>query len=343
MKVLHIISGDLWAGAEVQAFNLLTALSKQAGIEVAVALMNDGELARKLNAYGIPIFVIPESELNGIAVLWRLRKLMHQWAPDVIHTHRTKENILGCLANLVSKRVASVRTVHGAPEYGSGGNAPLRRRLMNKLDNWCGKTLQDRVISVSTELAQKLRQNYSSEHISVVENGIDLAAVQAAIHPVDFRNQEPSALHIGVVGRLAAVKRHDLFLEAAALLAKRRPERPWRFHIFGAGPLHQQLCLQADKLGITDRLTLHGHRSDIVACVANLDVLVICSDHEGLPMTVLEATAVATPIVAHAVGGIVDVLATDSRSLLTHDHTARGYASAIEEALARSAKSSQHE
>src|SRR5688572_18135302 len=112
MKVLHIISGDLWAGAEVQACTLLTTLHRESQVQVAAALMNEGELARRLRDHGIPVTVFPESTLNAAAIVCGLRKLMTQWRPDVVHTHRIKENILGCIANTFSGNVPSVRSAH---------------------------------------------------------------------------------------------------------------------------------------------------------------------------------------------------------------------------------------
>src|SRR5262249_38488661 len=82
-------------------------------------------------------------------------------------------------------------------------------------------------------------------------------------------------------------------------------------------------------------VTFHGHRSDSVACIAALDMLVMCSDHEGLPMTALEAGIVGVPLVAHAVGGLLDLL---PESCLVRAHDAPGYARAIRPLLAGGAR-----
>src|SRR5277367_5793662 len=115
VRVLHIISGDLWAGAEAQAFTQLSALH-EANVTVAAALLNEGELAARLRARGVPVTVLDESRLSGTGILLALRRLMREWRPDIVHTHRTKENILGSLANRLAGNVPSVRTVHGASE-----------------------------------------------------------------------------------------------------------------------------------------------------------------------------------------------------------------------------------
>jgi glycosyltransferase involved in cell wall biosynthesis len=328
VRVLHIISGDLWAGAEAQAFTQLSALH-EANVTVAAALMNEGELATRLRARGVPVTVLDESLLSGTGILLALRRLMREWRPDIVHTHRTKENILGSLANRLAGNVPSVRTVHGASEDKSRGVHRLAREMQLRVDRWCGRYLQRRVIAVSTDLGGKLAGDFTRQRIVVIENGIDVEAVRSQVHPVDLRNGAPQATHVGIVGRLVPVKRVDLFLESAALLKTSHPEREWRWHVIGDGPLRESLVERAQTLGVDAITTFHGHRNDIVARLAALDALVICSDHEGLPMVLLEALSVGTPVVAHATGGMVEVLKEGGRGLLVDEHTAAGYANAV--------------
>jgi glycosyltransferase involved in cell wall biosynthesis len=324
---LHVISGDLWAGAEVQAYTLISSLRKMADIELAVALMNEGELAQRLRAAGVLVSVFDEHRLSAYRILAGLRTLMESWRPDVVHTHRSKENVLGSLANRLAWNVPSVRTAHGANERATrGAKARLRYGLTHWLDRWCGRHLQQRVIAVSRELGAALAADFAPQKIVVIENGVDVDAVAAHSGPVEFRQDEPDAIHIGIVGRLVPVKRVDLFLHTAALLRIENPQRKWRFHVFGDGPLRAQLTRSAEDRSIADLVRFHGHRADIVACMAGLDGLIMCSDHEGLPMTALEAAVLGVPIVAHAVGGLADIVPKD---LLVLDHTAAGYRDAV--------------
>src|SRR6185437_13306004 len=153
-RVLHIASGDLWAGAEVQAFTLMSHLARMRDTEVAAVLMNEGTLADKLRSAGIESHVIQEGTVGPLRILAGIWSILSVWRPDVIHTHREKENILGCLANRACRNVPSVRTLHGAQEHsGAAGWAGARRRVVNKLDRWCGRTLQQRVIAVTRDLA----------------------------------------------------------------------------------------------------------------------------------------------------------------------------------------------
>jgi len=221
--------------------------------------------------------------------------------------------------------------VHGAKEHGgSVGWAGIRRGLVDSADRWFGRKFQQRIIAVTNDMASRLETEFSREKIVVIENGIDFRAVATEKGTAGFRALEPNAIHIGIAGRLVAVKRVDLFIGAAALLFRECPERQWRFHIFGDGPTRSSLDALSARVQLDGRLVFHGHRRDIATCVGGLDVLVICSDHEGLPMVSLEAAALGVPTVAHAVGGLVEVV---PKEFLVYEHDASGYKNGILRAL----------
>ncbi len=293
--------------------------------------MNEGTLALKLRSAGVPVYMLDEQKMASPSVFAGLRAILRSWRPDVIHTHREKENILGSLANRSWWNVPSVRTVHGGREdLGVTGWKGVRRRAVRTLDSWCGRVLQQRVIAVTRELAERLRGEFPAEKIVVIENGVDAAAIRAEKGLAEFRTADPHAMHVGIVGRLVEVKRVDLFLATAAALLRQVQQRTWRFHVFGDGPERSRLENTSGQLQISDSVTFHGHRQDIATCIAGLDALVICSDHEGLPMAALEAASLAVPTVAHAVGGLVEVV---PREFLVTRHEVDGYRDGILRAL----------
>jgi L-malate glycosyltransferase len=326
---MHIASGDRWAGAEVQLWTLIRHLNRREDVRARAVLLNEGETAERLRASGVPMDVLDESRMNAFQILLGLRRLIRLHRPDVIHTHRQKENILGALANFTTLRVPSVRTVHGASEHSPPWSRP-HKRLLRRLDRASGRHLQNRVIAVSWDLGDQLKGQFPRSKVVIIENGVDIEAVRAqASGTADFRIARPGHRHIGLVGRLEPVKRVDLFLRMAALLIRKTTPWPLAFHIFGDGSLRAEMEQDARTLSLDDSVQFHGHRSDILNCMENLDVLVICSDHEGLPMTALEALALGTPVVAHAVGGLIDALDRGQGGVLTSAHTPEGYADAV--------------
>jgi glycosyltransferase involved in cell wall biosynthesis len=190
--------------------------------------------------------------------------------------------------------------------------------------------LQQKLIAVTRELSERVSGDLPADKIVVIENGVDAEAVRAEKGIPEFRTAEPDATHVGIAGRLAPVKRVDLFLETAAALLRYQPHRHWRFHVFGDGPERSRLEEVADRLQISDTVAFHGHRQDSATCIGGLDALVLCSDHEGLPMTALEAAALGVPTVAHAVGGLVEVIPCE---FLVTRHDVAGYRDGILRAL----------
>ena len=305
----------------------MSHLSRMPETEVAAILMNEGRLADRLRSAGISVNVLDERKTASLGILGQLRGLLRTWRPDIVHTHREKENILGSLANRSCRNVPSLRTVHGAKEYlASAGWRGVRGRLISGLDLWTGRVLQRKVVAVTRELGAEMAGLFSPEKVVVIENGVDFEEVRRGIRVADFKAAEPDAAHIGIAGRLVKVKRVDLFLEAAALLVQECPNRCWRFHVFGDGPMRRELEESSDVKRLAKRVMFHGHREDITTCIAGLDALVMCSDHEGMPMAALEAAALGVPVVAHAVGGLVAVVPDE---FLITRHDASGYMDGI--------------
>ena len=95
LRICHIASGDLWAGAEVQTAQLLTELNKDPALHVEAVLLNKGVLCDRLAAEGIKTHLFDEGLLGSFEIARRLHRFNKGWRPDVVHTHRIKENCLG--------------------------------------------------------------------------------------------------------------------------------------------------------------------------------------------------------------------------------------------------------
>ena len=321
INVLHIASGDLWAGAEVQLYTLAKALHERPDTKVSVVLLNHGTLEQKLLNNGIHTIILDETKLNGFQILLQLKSIVHQIQPDIIHTHRIKENILGSITAFLNK-IPSLRTAHGAPEHiPRWFNVP--KRLILFIDRLCATFLQKEIIAVSDDLADKLQTSYSRKKITVIENGIDISVITST------KTDSSDTFRIGIAGRLTPVKRVDIFIEAAAVFSEAHPEVDTSFHIFGDGPLRNNLETLSDRLGVAGNIAFEGHCENMQQELANLDVLLITSDHEGLPMILLEAMALEVPVIAHAVGGIPTVLDQGKCGVLVTEHMPSAYANAI--------------
>ena len=328
-KILHIASGDLWAGAEVQLYTLVRALNNMPELTVRVVLLNHGILQRKLHDAGIEVFVFDEKIVSSIKIFRHLLFLIKEQRPDVIHTHRLKENVLGSIAGWLTGNVPSIRTVHGAPEHRASWWKP-HKSFLRLLDWLSGKYIQSRIIAVSQELATVLRQTFPPDKIRIIENGIDVDSIFShKVKSISAFHTKPNAWRIGLAGRLVPVKRVDFFINAARYLRDNYPDVIANYYIFGDGPLKSELETLTRVRNMDSIIHFEGHCDDMLERLQNLDMLIMTSDHEGLPMVLLEAMALKIPIVAHATGGIPVLLDGGSCGVLVRDHSPEGYAREI--------------
>jgi len=309
MKVVHIASADLWGGAEAQVSALAAALVKIHGARVSAVLMNRGSrLGSELRSNGIPLLELDETRTSMAALLRQIASYLRSQRPDIVHTHRLKEDVLGSIAAAVAG-IPSVRTVHGAPEPETSQG--LRRTVLNTADRWVARSLQSRVVAVSQDLMHKLEPLLPGARFAVIPNGISFDAVRtaAAGEASALPRVAPTSFRVGFFGRLVGVKRVDLLLQVADQLAA-TTERPFEFHIVGEGPLRSDLEALARSVRAPERVHFLGYQPNAAALMRQMDAVILVSDHEGLPMVLLEAAVLRVPVVARAVGGIPEFMAT---------------------------------
>ena len=305
MRCLHLASGDLWAGAEVQVCNLLTRLHGMDGVRAFAVLLNEGELAERLRAAGVPVTVLDETRLSTWRILRGVRHILRRERIGLIHTHRRKENFIGGLAARLYG-CPSVQTVHGRNEH-APRPGDLRARLLQGVDWISARFLQRRIVAVSEILGSELAARYPPGRVAVIPNGVDLAPLRGIAADTASRPLNGRPMEIAVVGRLVPVKRVDLVIRIAAELERTHPG-VFRFHVYGEGPQRNSLEEMAGRMLPAGVLSFEGFRTDVTRRLAEHDALLITSDHEGLPTNLLEALALGRPVVARAVGEIPLVL-----------------------------------
>lgn len=329
MRVLHIASGDLWAGAEVMLYNLVRAQRRLPGMQVAVIVLNDGRLAHSLRDLGTSTVVLPESRLGVGRLIQAACAVMREFSPDIVHTHRVKEDLIGGVAAALAGKARCVRTVHGLDEAGSS----LRVRVSRSLHRVCVRRRFDATYAVSRPLAERLKATFGNERVRHIANGLDIEALSTGASACTV---DPFPIRIGIVGRLVPVKRQDLFLRMAAHLTQQAPDK-FRFLIYGDGPLEASLRDLARHLGIERVVHFEGFKSAMATEMRRLHLLYLTSDSEGLPMVALEAMALGVPVVAHAVGELPEVLEHGRCGTLIEVHEPASYAAAALDYLAHRA------
>jgi glycosyltransferase involved in cell wall biosynthesis/VanZ family protein len=317
MRVCHIMSADLWAGAEIQVATVASYLVERPDLELTAVLLNDGPLARELRRLAVPVTIIDEHQNNAVKILIFLIRFFRNHPVEVVHTHRYKDTVLGAIAAKLAGVPCVIRTVHGRSEPMRGWEW-ARFRTYEALDKLVLRCFADRIVAVSRSMAASLEDSgYKRGTVVHIHNGVDLRHVQPT-RPRDHVRRElgigPGTPLIGTVGRLSPVKGHTYFLGAARLILQK--EHGARFLIVGDGPLRGELANCARRLRIDQACLFVGPRTDVYDLVAAMDVFVLPSLDEGIPMALLEAMALGRPVVATAVGGVPEIVAHRASGLL---------------------------
>jgi glycosyltransferase involved in cell wall biosynthesis len=316
IKICHLAMGDGWAGAEVQLAILLASLAKMPDFEISAVLFNEGRLARELRALGIKTKVISESEYNSFSVVKQLIDYFRQHEFDILHTHKYKDNILGALSSIYRGTRRRVRTVHGLPEPFVGFQA-VKISGYQVADNWVNRWLVDRILAVSLDLRSHLIKHFGADKVTCIQNAIDIEQVCVTRDAKELKKEldlDENQFLIGTMGRLMPVKGLEFFLKAAQIIRRQKPNV--RFVIAGDGPLKGTLQKQAREYGLDKDVLFLGHRNDSHDILGLMDVFVLPSVSEGIPLVLLEALALARPVIASRVGGIPEVIEDGVSGLL---------------------------
>lgn len=334
MHVCHVMSADLWAGAEVQVATVAAYLVEQPDVRMTAVLFNDGPLAERLRRLGVAVTVIDEHRHHPAAMLVKLAQALRRDRPDIVHTHRYKDTLLGAVAARLAGVPRVFRTVHGSSEALSGWSA-IKLGAYESLDRAVMRRLVDRVIAVSEQVALHVGRTVKGPAVVALRNGLVVREVRAARGRDEVRRElgiAPAVPCIGAVGRVAPVKGHRYLLQAAPAILERHPHA--RFLVVGDGPLLDELQRTAASLDIAQACLFVGARRDVYDLVSAMDVFVLPSRDEGIPMALLEAMALAVPTVATAVGGVPEVVSHRRTGLLVPPRDDRALAAACLELLA---------
>jgi glycosyltransferase involved in cell wall biosynthesis len=325
LRLVRVIARLNVGGPAIQAITLTRRMS---GLGYRTRLVRGREqadegsmdyLARELCVEPV---LVPSMRRNpgwrDLPALVSLVRVIRSERPLIIHTHAAKGGTLGRLAALCAfptrrKRPVLIHTYHGhsLTGYFSRHTAGLYRRVERFLARQ-----SDVLIAVSDEVRDELIELGVAERdrFAVVPLGFDLTEFQP---PAAEREQRGTRLRdelgiardaplVTMIARLAPIKRVDRFLRIADEVAAQRTDA--RFLVVGDGELREQLRASADARGLNGRLLWAGFRRDVADVCFASDVVVLTSDNEGTPVSLIEAQAAGTPVVSTRVGGVPGVV-----------------------------------
>ncbi|MBA3320427.1 MAG: glycosyltransferase [Pyrinomonadaceae bacterium] len=334
MKVVRIIA-RLNVGGPARHVAWVTAGLRGRGFDsvlvAGVVPPGEDDMGYFAAQHGVEPLVIPEmsreiSPRDAITI-WKLYRLFKQLRPDLVHTHTAKAGTVGRVAGWCyrwitpgvfvnrPRRCRFVHTYHGHIFHSYYGK--WRTRLFLLIERVLARLATDRIVVISPQQFHEIHEQFGvgrAGQFAVVPLGIDLGVFNhwAARRPPARRElgAGDGDLLVGIVGRLTEIKNHELFLQAAAQYRRggAAGARRVRFLVIGDGHLREKLEAQARQLNLGEDVTFTGTRDDPENFYPALDIVALTSRNEGTPLTLIEAMANARPVVATAVGGVVDLL-----------------------------------
>jgi glycosyltransferase involved in cell wall biosynthesis len=273
----------------------------------------DGPMVSLAKEWDIEHRLIPWKFDMDFTLAWRLSRALKRERIDILHTHTITGNFYARWAMcLLSRRPLLVTTVHSfvIDEMKGATGVTVKDWLRYKREIYT-KRFSRHFIAVSEKIRERVVENgIPAEKVTVIYNGVDVPEPEVIERHRESVRQEfairPEEVIIGIVGRLVPLKNHSFFLRLAKKLSGKFPHL--KFLIVGDGVLLQDLKRESGELGIDDRIIFTGWRNDNVRLISALDVLVLCSEIEGLNMSLLEAMACGKSVVGSRVDGIVDAV-----------------------------------
>jgi glycosyltransferase involved in cell wall biosynthesis len=262
---------------------------------------------------------------GDLRALAQLARIARRDRPALVHTHAAKGGTLGRVAVMLAfprKRPAVVHTFHGHSLTGYFSSRTAR--IYTRIERFLARRT-DVLVAVSEEVRDDLvgLGVAPREQFEVVRLGLDLSAFAGdgdrEARRAALRAQwgvGPEEQVVTLVARLVPIKRVDRFLAMSALL-RDRPST--RFVIVGDGELRAQLQASESARALGDRVVWAGFRRDVPDVCFASDVVVLTSDNEGTPVSLIEAQAAAVPVVSTSAGGVRSVVLDGSSGLLADE------------------------
>lgn len=320
VKVMQVIARMNVGGPAVLVADLMRNLDSQMFSTVLVTGYCDenesdylDEVAQDVTAIRIPGLGRSVSPLKDLGAFFLLIQEIRKFKPDVIHTHTAKAGVLGRLAGLIARPQAKrIHTFHGHLLHGYFGSG--KTRLVTSLEKVLG-LITNKFIAIGNVVKNDLVRVGIAPVVKfeVIYPGLQeldrypMAEAQSAL------GLDASKKYLVFVGRLTSIKRPERLIDLAAFLKDKHPNS-WLL-IAGAGELLEPLSAQAKREALP--ITFLGWRKDIGAILSASDVAVLCSDNEGIPLTLIQASQAGLPIVSTNVGSVSDIVINRTTGLLT--------------------------
>lgn len=329
LTVLQLIAPTHFGGAERVVLNIAESIDRSRFDLIIGAFINvhhsKNEFIARIKEKNIPFKIFWLKRTVDLDNILRLVKLIRTRNVHIVHTHGYRSDIIGLLAARMSSRPI-IATIHGFVPINS------RLRFYGRAD-LIALRFFDRILPVSDHIGESLgRAGISRDRIMTVRNAVDVDnATDTGEYGFNSRrlSLKPGRdVTIGLVGRLSPEKNVPGFLDVARRLAGKYDRL--KFVVVGDGPERSWLEGLTMRLKLDGRVRFTGFVDEMERVYAALDMLVISSSTEGIPLTALEAMRHGIPVISTRVGGIPEIIENGVNGLVVDAGDMEALGNAVE-------------
>lgn len=312
MKIAYVITrSDSIGGAHIHVADLATEMQKR-GLTVHVFVGGNGPFcnflaSKQIACTSVPSLVREIAPVQDIRAYFQLKRLLSSFGPDLVHAHSSKAGVLGRLASR-SLKLPCVFTAHG---WAFTEGVSARKQTFYRYIERALAPLANTIITVSEydrNLALANKVGRPSQLVTVINGVPDTALPKAPARPT---TQADAPVRLIMVARFDEPKDQATLVQALSVLNTAQAPaatQNWQLELVGDGPLIAAVMQQAKDAGLEQKIHFAGSRNDVPARLAEADIFVLSSRWEGLPLSILEATAAGLPVVATNVGGVPETV-----------------------------------
>jgi len=350
IKVLRIINRFNLGGPTFNAAYLTKYLEPEFETLLVGGVKYEEEESSEfiLEKLGIKPVIIPEMQRSisfsaDKKAYQKIKKIIKEFQPDIVHTHASKAGTLGRLAAAKCKVPVIVHTFHGHVFHSYFGKT--KTLFYKNIERHLAKK-STKIIAISDIQKKELWQDHKickADKLTVVPLGFDLSRFQEnlAEKRISFRKKyqlQDDEIAIGIIGRLVPIKNHQLFINAINEI-KKATSKKIRAFIIGDGEEKEQLIellkridldyVEWSKNSTPATITLTSWIKDIDWANAGLDIIALTSLNEGTPVSLIEAQAANKPIVTTNVGGVENIVLKNETAFITDSNNLEQFTKAL--------------
>lgn len=349
-KVLCIINRLNLGGPAFHVATLTKYLSPEFEMLLVAGTKQDSEESSDyiVKGMGLNFVSIPEMHrsihpIKDYIAYKKLREMIREFKPDIVHTHAAKAGALGRLAALHENVPVILHTFHGHVFHSYF--SPLKTKIFLIIERFLAKKTSG-IITISERQRKDLLWKYTitkASKIHMIPLGFDLSKFRENIEEKrkSFREKyflEDDEIAIGIIGRLVPVKNHMLFLTSAKQMMSSTKKKV-RVFIIGDGESRESLFRESEDLGVNyTYFPTHPVKADFTFCswikdidiaISGLDIVAMSSYNEGTPVSLIEAQAGDKPVISTNVGGIENVVLKNETALLVDSNNYMDFAAQL--------------